>query len=144
MSVISADEVRVAHSKEVLVLNARRVLTCFDALDVDIANVVCFTLLIVEKDIDVLTVIHCRNHKLGHIPVPISLRLSFLICSSRLICLIFGTIAWSEIILAHVQGQNGVWHDRYELVSLSGDVVRLDLSTTLYINKHQPTAHASH
>ena len=63
---------------------------------------------------------------------------------SRLICLIFGSIAWSEIILAHVQGQNGVWHDRHELMCLSGDVVRLDLSTTLYINKHQSTAHASH
>ena len=132
MPVVSADEVRVAHPKEVLVLNARRVLTRFDALDVDIANVVRFTLLVVEKDIDVLTVIHCRNHKLSH--VQIRLLLSFLIRCGRLISLILATIARSEFILAHVQGQDGVWHDRHELMCLSGDIVRLDLATTLYID----------
>ena len=116
-----------------LVLNARRVLTRFDALDVDIANVVRFTLLIVEKDIDVLTVIHCRNHKLGHWGVRIRLLLSFLI-RRRLISLIFRAIAWSEFILAHVQGQDGVRHDCHELMCLPGDIVRLDLATTLYID----------
>ena len=134
MPVISADEVRVAHPKEVLVLNARRVLTRFDALDVDIANVVGFTLLIMEEDIDVLTVIHCRNHKLSHWGVLVRLLLSFLIRRGRLISLIFPAIARSEFILAHVQGQDGVWHDRHELMCLPGDIVRLDLATTLYID----------
>ena len=90
-----------------------------------------------EKDIDVLTVIHRRNHKLGHWHVPVRILLSFLIRCSRLISLIFAsiaTIAWSEYILAHVQGQNRVWHDRYELMCLSGDIVRLDLASTLYVD----------
>ena len=46
------------------VLDARCVLARLDALDVDVANVVRFTFLVVEKNVDVLAIVDGGNHEL--------------------------------------------------------------------------------
>ena len=61
--VVTTDEIRVSHSKKVLVLNACRVLASSDPFNVDIADVIGFAHLVVEEDVDVFTVVHSRDHK---------------------------------------------------------------------------------
>ena len=41
-----------------------------------------------------------------------------------------------------MHGQNGVWHDRHELVCLARYIVGFDLPATLDVNQHQATTHA--
>ena len=63
-----------------LVLDASCVLTRSNLLDIDVTNVICFTLLVVEEDIDILTVVNSRDHELSRL-----LLLDFLICSITII-----------------------------------------------------------
>ena len=63
-----------------LVLDASCVLTRSNLLDIDVTNVICFTLLVVEEDVDVLTVVNSRDHELSRL-----LLLDFLICSITII-----------------------------------------------------------
>ena len=63
-----------------LVLDAGCVLARPNLLDIDVANVICFTLLVVEEHVDILTVVNSRDHELSRL-----LLLDFLICSITII-----------------------------------------------------------
>ena len=131
---IPGNEVRVAHAKEVLVLDRGCLLGLLYLFDIASANVACLARLVEVMHRDILTIVHCSDHQLRRRCLLLLFRIVRIV-SSR------SPVAWTQHILSNVHGEDRIRHHGDKLMCFALDVVGLDLAASLGVNENRISCH---